>query len=60
MAKNAAYGDGHRHGEVRGHSQTQNPKPGNWTKRDVETGRFIDQKHDYTPFKGARREKGGT
>lgn len=60
MAKNAPYGDGHRQGAVKGRSQTHNPKTGNWTKRDLETGRFIDQKHNDTPFKGVRREKGGS
>lgn len=55
MAKNT--GDGYRHGEVRDRSQTQNPKNGNWTKRDSESGRFIDQKTSGTPFKGIRKEK---
>ncbi len=45
-----------RRGEVRDRSQVQNPN-GHWTKRDTDTGRFLDQKHDGTPFKGVRREK---
>ena len=30
---------------------------GNWTKRDGDTGQFMDQKKDGTPFKGVRKEK---
>ena len=50
-------GDNHRHGVVRGRSQTLNPKTGNWVKRDSDTGRFMDQKSDAKPFKGVRKEK---
>lgn len=57
MAKNTPYGDGHRQGAVKGRSQTHNPKTGNWTKRNTENGRFIDQKTDKDPFKGVRKEK---
>ena len=57
MAKNGTSGDGHRNGAVRDRSQVQNPINGNWTKRDTDTGRFIDQKQDGDPFKGVRREK---
>ena len=57
MATNPPKGDGHRIGAVRGRSQTYNPSTGHWTKRDTETGRFIDQKGDGTPFKGVRKEK---
>ena len=46
----------HRIGAVRERSQIQNPNSGKWTKRDAETGRFIDQKADGTPFKGVRKE----
>lgn len=60
MAKNKPYGDGHRQGAVTGRSQTYNPKTGNWTKRNAEDGRFIDQKADNDPFKGVRKEKGGS
>ena len=56
MAKNHPTGDGHRLGAVRDRSQVQNPVNGNWTKRDTETGRFMDQKVDGEPFKGVRRE----
>ena len=57
MEKNGKSGDGHREGAVRQISQTFNPKTERWTKRDSETGRFMDQKCDENPFKGVRKEK---
>jgi hypothetical protein len=57
MAKNPPSGDGHRHGAVRGRSQTYNPTTASWTKRDTKTGQFLDQKADPKPFKGVRKEK---
>ena len=57
MAKNDPVGDNTRRGAVKDRSQVQNPQNGNWTKRDTDTGRFMDQKQDGTPFKGVRREK---
>lgn len=57
MAKNPPYGDGHRKGAVRNRSQTYNPKTKQWTKRDADTGKFMDGKQDGTPFKGVRKEK---
>lgn len=57
MATNPPSGDGQRKGAVRKRSQVQNPQNGKWTKRDTETGRFMDQKADDKPFKGVRREK---
>lgn len=57
MATNKPYGDNRRQGAVRDHSQVQNPLNGNWTKRDTNTGRFMDQKTSGGPFKGVRREK---
>lgn len=57
MATNPPTGDGHRKGMVRKRSQVDNPINENWTKRDTETGEFIDQKKDGTPFKGVRKEK---
>lgn len=57
MAKNAPVGDGHRVGAVRERSQVHNPHNDRWTKRDTETGRFMDQKADKGTFKGVRREK---
>lgn len=51
--------DNSRKGAVTGRSQIQNPKTGLWTKRDAETGKFMDVKtSDNTPFKGVRKEKG--
>lgn len=57
MATNKPYGDNHRQGAVRDRSQVYNPQNERWTKRDTETGRFIDQKTDKEPFKGVRKEK---
>ncbi len=57
MATNPPTGDGHRNGMVRDRSQTYNPRTDTWVKRDTDTGRFLDQKADGTPFKGVRKEK---
>lgn len=57
MATNGKSGDGHRNGAVRNRTQVYNPQNGHWTKRDSETGRFMDQKSNETPFKGIRKEK---
>lgn len=57
MAKNPPIGDGHRQGAVRDRSQVYNPTNDRWIKRDMDTGRFIDQKRDGEPFKGVRKEK---
>jgi len=57
MATNPPKGDGHRNGAVRDRSQVKNTQSGNWTKRDTNTGRFMDQKQDGKPFKGVRKEK---
>ncbi|PYP80390.1 MAG: hypothetical protein DMD35_04600 [Gemmatimonadetes bacterium] len=46
----------HRIGAVRERSQVKNPVNGHWTKRDAQTGRFIDQKADGKPFAGVRKE----
>jgi hypothetical protein len=56
MATNPPSGDGHRNGAVKDRSQVQNPKNNNWTKRDTDSGKFIDQKQDGEPFKGVRKE----
>lgn len=56
MAKNAPVGDNARRGAVRDRSQVYNPVTENWTKRDSDSGRFIDQKKDGEPFKGVRKE----
>lgn len=57
MAVNKPKGDGHRKGAVRERSQTFNPITERWTKRDSNTGRFMDVKQDGKPFKGVRKEK---
>ncbi|GET20672.1 hypothetical protein [Prolixibacter denitrificans] len=57
MAKNGKPNDGHREGAVKQRSQTYNPKIDRWTKRDTESGKFMDQKSDNKPFKGVRKEK---
>jgi len=57
MATNPPTGDDHRKGAVRDRSQVLNPQNDKWTKRATDTGQFIDQKKDGTPFKGVRKEK---
>ena len=57
MATNPPPGDGHRKGAVRKRSQVETPLTDRFTKRDTQTGRFIDQKADEKPFKGVRKEK---
>lgn len=54
MAKNT--GNNHRNGSVIDRTQTFNPKTGNWVKRDTNSGKFMDQKVDGTPFKGVAKE----
>lgn len=57
MAVNKPHGDNARIGAVRGRSQVHNPKTGLWTKRDAETGRFMDVKtSSKKPYKGVRKE----
>ncbi len=57
MATNPPKGDNHRNGAVRDRSQSYNPRSERWTKRNSDTGRFMDQKTDGRPFKGVRRER---
>ncbi len=57
MATNPPKGDGHRNGAVRDRTQVKNPVTDLWSKRDANTGRFIDVKKDGDRFKGVRREK---
>ena len=54
MAKNT--GNNYRQGEIKDRFQTFNPKTGNWTKHDANTGKFIDVKEDGTKFKGVRKD----
>ena len=57
MATNPPKGDGHRNGAVRDRSQVLNPRTDTWTKRDTDTGRFMDGKADGKPFKGVSKER---
>lgn len=58
MATNGKSGDNRRHGAIRKRSQVKNPKTGIWTKRDSETGQFMDGKtSSKTPFKGVEKVK---
>jgi len=54
MGKNT--GKGYRRGEEKNRSQVENPRSGDWTKRDTESGEFLRVKKDAKPFKGVRRE----
>jgi hypothetical protein len=56
MATNGAKGSG-RQGAVRGRTQFENPQTGLWTKRDSETGQFMDVKTTGGKFKGVTKEK---
>lgn len=56
MAKNT--NQGFRRGSVDNRTQTQTPN-GNWVKQDTDTGRFMDQKQEGTPFKGVAKETDG-
>jgi len=50
--------DGSRKGAITERSQVQNPKTGLWTKRDADSGKFMDVKTSSPkPFKGVRKEK---
>ena len=58
MATNKPNGDNARKGAVKQRSQVQNPKTGLWTKRDKQTGQFMDVKTSSNdPFKGITKEK---
>lgn len=58
MATNKPTGDNSRKGAVKERSQFQNPKTGLWTKRDTETGRFLNVKTSSPKkFKGIKKEK---
>ena len=57
MAVNKPTGDNARKGAVKKRSQVQNPKTELWTKRNTETGRFMDVKTSGGKFKGVRKEK---
>lgn len=57
MAKNT--GKDYRVGSVDNRSQVRNPRTQQWVKRDDETGRFVGQKGDGTPYKGVAKERDG-
>ena len=59
MASNEPVGDNHRIGAVKKRSQLKTNMMGEerWTKRNKESGQFMDQKKDRKKFKGVRREK---
>jgi hypothetical protein len=56
MAKNT--GEGFRRGEVSRRSQLPNPLTDGYTKRNTDTGRFVEGKEGPKPFKGVRKEHG--
>lgn len=58
MATNKPAGDGHRNGAIRKRSQLETKIEGEdqWTKRDKETGQFMDNKEG-DKFKGVRKEQ---
>jgi len=58
VATNKPYGDDARKGAVRKRSQLKTKVAGKtrWTKRDKETGEFMDQTKTSKKFKGVRRE----
>jgi hypothetical protein len=53
MAKNT--GKRHRKGAVKGRSEFQHPRTGQWFKRDSETGRILNGSRNQ--HKGVRNEK---
>ncbi len=62
MAKNT--GKGSREGSVDKRTQGENPKTGDFTKRNRDTdsphdGEFMDVKEDGKPFKGVAKEPDG-
>jgi hypothetical protein len=59
MATNKPTGDNARKGAVRKRTQLKGKLMGKtaWTKRDKESGQFMDVKKSRKKFKGVRREK---
>jgi hypothetical protein len=58
MATNKPAGDGHRNGAVKDRTQlkTKIMSEAYFTKREGNTGQFLDQKADGRKFKGVRKE----
>lgn len=57
MASNKPIGDNSRKGAVKKRSQAVNPKTDLMTKRNTETGEYMDVKTTGGKFKGVRKEK---
>ena len=57
MASNKPTGDNSRKGAVKKRSQLDNPLTGTMTKRNKESGEFMDVKSTGGKFKGVRKEK---
>lgn len=57
MASNKPVGDNSRKGAVKKRSQVENPVTGTMTKRNKESGQFMDVKATEGKFKGVRKEK---
>jgi len=58
MASNEPVGDNHRIGAVKKRTQRKGQVMGEtaWTKRNKESGQFMDVKKSSKKFKGVRRE----
>jgi hypothetical protein len=57
MASNKPSGDNVRRGAVRKRSGSENPGTGMMTKRNKESGEYMDAKTSGGKFKGVRKEK---
>jgi len=57
MASNKPIGDNSRKGAVKKRSQSENPQTSLMTKRNKESGEFMDVKTTGGKFKGVRKEK---
>lgn len=55
MAKNPPWGAG-RIGTVKKRDQVFSRQNRRWTKRDLTSGQFMDQKGDWSPFKGVHKK----
>lgn len=57
MASNKPAGDNSRKGAVHKRTDSENPKTGLMTKRNKQSGEFMDVKTSGGKFKGIRKEK---
>ena len=55
MATNAPTRDNHRKAAVKSRSQVLDQKNKLFTKRNADSGEFMDQKENEKPFKGVRK-----